>query len=761
MPTIALVNAALAGFFAFAALHYGIQWWLSRSERILLVFALQSFVYAVFSWAMGNGLGATTVEEAQTALDRVITIGVLAHVLVLQFHALLGKRRDHTFRAAVAGVLLALVIYNQWVPVRGTVLELRAVPLPAGATMMLAIRTPPSAALVLLYVCVLAICSYGFFVARTLWKLHRAAAVLAAVGGAAVLLGALVGFLVDFAHLRAPYMGAAPHAIFTACMAVLLAREYSARGLRVAATLDRIPALAWSASGKGSAWYANRRWVEYTGQTIQATLAQGWDGVFHPSDRPIVQKGLASMAANAIAVEFEARMRRADGVYRWFLTRAEPLRDRGGETLAWFGTHVDIEERKRAEFHLEWRLRLSEVSTTLASAPVGELPASIDAMLPGLGELLDADRISITWLPKKEVELPPPEHAWMRPGVRAALPSLTSMPATVELIRAGGTVRLPSAGSSPEQRQDLLSSGVRAAIGLPLQIGGEVLATLGVSWFTRDVEVTDEVEHRLRLASELLSNALARERAAEQLQRSASALDAAQRELAHVTRVTTLGALTASIAHEINQPLSAIVTNATAGTNWLDRSDPDISRARETLLCIALDGKRAADVLARIRAMLKRSTLPALPCDVTAVVEDVLPLLRSELARDRIVLVARLEDALPPVLGDAVELQQVLLNLVLNAAESSREVAPERRQVVVRASAAERDVVVAVEDNGVGLGGVDTARVFETFYTTKTTGLGMGLSISRAIIERHGGRLWFESKGAQGATFQFSLPSVA
>jgi signal transduction histidine kinase len=222
--------------------------------------------------------------------------------------------------------------------------------------------------------------------------------------------------------------------------------------------------------------------------------------------------------------------------------------------------------------------------------------------------------------------------------------------------------------------------------------------------------------------------------------------------------VTSLGELTASIAHEINQPLGAIVANATAGINWLARSNPDLGRAHDTLVNIARDGERAADVLARIRALLTRSTVSMAPCDIRQVVEDVVSLMRGQLSRDQVVLQTKLDEALPRVVADVVQLQQVILNLVLNAAEASREVEVSRRRIVVHASADGQNVVVAVEDSGVGFDGVDTARLFNTFFTTKSTGLGMGLSISRSIIERHGGRMWFEPNVVHGATFHFSLP---
>ena len=187
MDTLITVNAVLAGFFAFAAIHYAVHWWLSRHERVLLVFSVQCAVYALLCLALNSFFRARTIPDTQATLDRVMTIGVVLHVLLLQFYADLGGRRDRTFRALVTGALVFLGVLNQWAPLRGTVLELRTMPLPWGGTGLLPIRTPPGAALALLYLLVLAIQGYGFFVARAIWRRDRAGAILIAIGAAAML----------------------------------------------------------------------------------------------------------------------------------------------------------------------------------------------------------------------------------------------------------------------------------------------------------------------------------------------------------------------------------------------------------------------------------------------------------------------------------------------------------------------------------------------------------------------------------------------
>jgi PAS domain S-box-containing protein len=244
--------------------------------------------------------------------------------------------------------------------------------------------------------------------------------------------------------------------------------------------------------------------------------------------------------------------------------------------------------------------------------------------------------------------------------------------------------------------------------------------------------------------------------------RAEDALREAQAELAHITRVTTLGELAASIAHEINQPLGAIVADASACLNWLAAEQPDLGSVREALRAIVSDGERAANVLTRIRKLLTRDRVAQEACDVAGVVRDVLALVDTDLAREAVCVRTVLAEDLPPVVADRIQLQQVLLNLLLNAAEASKPLTAERRRVLVRAGLEDLDdgpyVVVAVEDAGVGLPPSGADRLFEPFHTTKPNGLGMGLSISRSIIDLHGGRLWASANAGHGATFQFALP---
>jgi len=233
----------------------------------------------------------------------------------------------------------------------------------------------------------------------------------------------------------------------------------------------------------------------------------------------------------------------------------------------------------------------------------------------------------------------------------------------------------------------------------------------------------------------------------------------AQAELAHITRITTMGELTASIAHEVNQPLAAVVTNGNACLRWLAAVPPNFDEARSAIHRIVRDATRASDVIARIRALVKKDKSVARRLDVNDLLREIVELTQSEVARRGASLQANLGANLPAVTGDRVQLQQVLLNLIINAVDAMSALTDRPRVVRIGAHEAEsKSILIAVEDSGVGLNPEQAARLFDAFYTTKAAGLGMGLSISRSIVEAHGGKLWATPNEGPGATFQFTLP---
>jgi signal transduction histidine kinase len=301
------------------------------------------------------------------------------------------------------------------------------------------------------------------------------------------------------------------------------------------------------------------------------------------------------------------------------------------------------------------------------------------------------------------------------------------------------------------------AAGVRAVQSTPLfSRAGETLGMISTHF--RQPHRPSERELRLtdlyaRQASELIEH-----------NRAQGALRTAQAELAHVMRVATVGEMAASLAHEINQPLAAVVTNGNACLRWLGRAQPDLAEAASAVQRIIRDANRASEVVTHTRALLRKPAGDKIPLDVTEVVHETLVVAHAEVVRHRVILRESLALDLPPVLGDRVQLQQVVINLVMNAIEAMASISDDGRTLDVRTARHDADgrpaVLVAVRDAGVGAPAEQLPQLFDAFYTTKPSGLGMGLTISRSIIAAHGGRLWATRNPGAGLTFQFSLPAT-
>jgi C4-dicarboxylate-specific signal transduction histidine kinase len=270
-------------------------------------------------------------------------------------------------------------------------------------------------------------------------------------------------------------------------------------------------------------------------------------------------------------------------------------------------------------------------------------------------------------------------------------------------------------------------------------------------------ELQFRVEERtaeLREANEQLVAEMAERKRAEE------AYYEAQAELARVTRLSAMSALAASISHEVNQPLAAVVTNADACAMWLTGDQPNLEEARAAVDSIAREGTRASEVVRKVRAMFTKSAPERTAFDVNGMLRDVAGLMEPPASREQVTIDLELANHLPPVTGDRVQLQQVLANLILNGIEAMHEVSDRPLQLVVRSEMQGDAVLVAVRDQGVGIDPKNQRRIFDAFFTTKPQGMGMGLSISHSIVEAHGGRLWATANSGGGATFQFTLPAT-
>ena len=519
--------------------------------------------------------------------------------------------------------------------------------------------------------------------------------------------------------------------------------------------VDSIPGLVATLTPAGEVEGVNNQVLEYCGRTLEELKQWGTSDTVHPEDLPRVIEVITQSMASGDPYEIEERIRRFDGVYRWFQVRGLPLRDSNGRIVRWYDLLTDIDDRKRAEAQLAGEKRLLEM--VASSCPLTDVLTALCRFV----EVTSADCHCGVYL-----------IDWSGPRFRnGAVPSL---PATFNDPTDGLPVRreIGPCGQAALFRQQViaidletdplwqgsairplaLAHGIRSHWSTPIYArDGRVLGTFAI--FHREPASPTRVQQDL-IAQVTHIASIAIERAL-----SEAALDKLRSELAHVTRVMSLGALTASIAHEVNQPLSGIITNASTCLRMLDADPPNVDGARETAKRTIRDGNRASEVIARLRALFSKKEFTLESVDLNEATREVTALSLSDLQRNRVMLQFELADDLPAVRGDRVQLQQVILNLLRNASDAMAGVDDRPRQLRIRTEldAANR-VRLTVQDVGVGFDPQNVDKLFAPFYTTKTDSMGIGLSISWSIIERHHGRLWAAPNDGPGATFSFSIP---
>jgi PAS domain S-box-containing protein len=484
----------------------------------------------------------------------------------------------------------------------------------------------------------------------------------------------------------------------------------SERNLRL--IIDTIPALAWSARLDGSAEFFNKHYLDFVGLSAEQASGWGWTVAVHPADLNGLAETWKCIMASEKPGEAEARLRRRDGIYRWFILRANPLRDEAGGIVKWYGVNTDIEERKRA---------------------AAELQRAYDSFA-------DAQRLSKTGsfvCDLVEDDLNWSDEAYrifeFEPGTKVTIQRIRDIVHPDDLASFDSVISRGKSGADVEFAYRIVTSR------------GTVKHVRGVAHITGQTDGRSIFAGAVRDVTESM--------VAEE------ALNEARSALAHVARVTALSTLTASIAHEVYQPLSGIITNAGTCLRMLAANPPDIEGARLTAQRTIRDGNRASDVVARLRALFTRKDARWEPVDLNETVREVIVLSSSELTKGRVVLRLALAERLPLVTGDRVQLQQVILNLLLNARDAMGAVEDRPRELVVRTGRHGIDQVgLSVVDAGIGLAPGLAEKLFQAFYTTKSSGMGIGLSVSRSIIESHQGRLWAEPNDGPGATFSFSIP---
>ncbi|HEV8586007.1 MAG TPA: ATP-binding protein [Methylomirabilota bacterium] len=412
-------------------------------------------------------------------------------------------------------------------------------------------------------------------------------------------------------------------------------------------------------------------------------------------------------------------------------------------------------ERKRMEQALSERLRfqrlLSDLSAGFSNLSALDFDHAVDGALRSINDFLGVDRAALIEFPTRTGG----GRSWTIDGAT----DTTRFPWLMHRLRQGDLVRVSRLDELPDEadadRRSGLALGVKSLAALPLRAGGVVLGGLVLATVFAERRWRDELIEQLHLVAETVANALA----GAQAEREAGRL---RQELAHIGRVSAMGELTASLAHELNQPLTAILNNAEVAQQHLDIVPANLEELREILADIVADDKRAAEVIRRLRALVQKGTLEHVPLDINDVVSEVAQLVRNDVVLRNVPMTVDLASGLPSVRGDRVQLQQVVLNMVLNGLEAMVEPDGGDRALLIRTSrAGDAAIRVEVEDAGAGLDMRDADRIFQPLYTTKPAGLGMGLAIARTIIDAHGGRLHGANNVGAGATFQFTLPVTA
>ena len=607
----------------------------------------------------------------------------------------------------------------------------------------------------------------------------------------------------------------------------------------LAAIINTIPTTVWTTRPDGYCDFLNQVWLDYVGMTAEKAQGWGWAEAIHPEDRKQLVEDWQSCLASGKEVDTEARIRRFDSSYRWFLIRANPLKDKLGKILKWYGTCIDIEDRKKAEEALRSNernlsLMINAIPTFIqVSRPDGTVLSVNQAVLDyhGIGQqdvlkedfrsrfyhpddaerlrevrdealnrphqfeyeqralgrdgryrwflvrynpLLDEQgridrwyvaafdiedrkqaeaRVEQAYLRLAEAQqlsktgsfitdLLADEHDWSEEAFRV-FEFDPSAKVTVQMIR--NVIH-------PEDLPTFDAVIARGMTGTDVDFVFRIVLPRGAVKHIRGMArvMTQVGGHPLFIGAlqDVTENKVAEE-----------ALDRARSELAHVARITTLNALTASIAHEINQPLSGIITNTSTCLRMLNGDPPNIDGARETVRRTLRDGNRASDVITRLRALFSKKEFTLEVLDLNEATREVIALSLGDLQRNRVVLRSELAEDLSPVFGDRIQLQQVTLNLLRNASDAMLSVEDRPRQLVITTRREGNDHVrLSVQDAGIGVKTQDFERLFEAFYTTKSGGMGIGLSVSRSIIARHHGRLWAEANDGPGVTFSFSIP---
>src|SRR6266403_3511950 len=610
-----------------------------------------------------------------------------------------------------------------------------------------------------------------------------------------------------------------------------------------------VPGMLWVTGPDGEVTRANQRTLDFTGaRSVGDLLNLGWKEFLHPEDFPKTANAFFHAIQTGEPYENLQRVRRVDGEYRWHHVRAEPLRDREGRIIEWYGLSVDIDEGKkveerlrRSEAYLAEAQRLTQTATVAYNAteilyfsdeafrlfgfdPLQGLPSReavwrrihpgdvdtvnekvehalrerrsfqnefrlrltdgtvkhVDAdtlpLFSATGELVEiiATAVDVTERKRAEDTLRRGE-AWLAQAQRLSHTGTWVLDGTTKHFLFWSDESYRIWGFDPQQglpSRDDMWGRIHPDDGE--RVWGEVQEALREK---RDFRAEFRIllpdgtvkcleantHHEFSPLGALLEvvctniDVTERNRAQDERER----LGQLEADLAHINRLSMMGELAASLSHEILHPIATARNNDRAGMRFLEMSPPSLNEVREALGCVVRDADRAKDIVGRIRNQIKKVPPRKELFGLNEAVNEVIVMVQSAIAKNGISFSTRLMDGLVPVQGDRVQLQQGRVNLILNAVEEMSSVEDGTRELSIRTEQSQTGgILVAVHDSGPGVDPVNLARVFEPFYTTKTSGIGMGLSICQTIINGHGGRLWMSANEPRGAVFQFTLPAV-
>ena len=527
--------------------------------------------------------------------------------------------------------------------------------------------------------------------------------------------------------------------------------------LAEAQRLTRTGSWVWRVPGR-YALHLSEEWYRVYGFDPEAGMPS-WEELLqriHPEDQAIWQATIDRAIGERSDYEVEFRILLPSGTVRYLHTVGHPVVNASGDLVEFVGSSIDVTERKRAEALREGESRILEMIAR---------DARLEEILDSLVRVVEAQFAGLLC----SVLLLDEDGQHVRHGAAPSLPE--------SYIKAiDGLCIGPKAGScgtamyrrEPVVVTDILEDplwepyrgvvepyGFRACWSTPiLAPSGKALGSFAM-YYCEPRSPSPAETHALEMATHLAGIAIERRLARKERER----LRQAQADLAHINRVTTLGELTASLAHEIKQPISAAVTDAKTCLRWLRRDEPDVPEACEAASRIVKDVTRAADIINSISLLFKKDGLQREFLDVNELIREMIVLLRSEATRYSLSIRTELAKDLPKVMADRVQLQQVFMNLMLNGIDAMKETKG-GGELTIKSEPDDGQLLISVSDTGVGLPPEQAEHVFRAFFTTKDNGTGMGLPITRSIIESHGGRLWVNDTRGRGATFQFTLPAT-